>query len=78
MTERRITHPGEYAYSEEDTPTKPDNGDPDALAMARLYGDLNAWERRKVVSLLKAWSKCSLDQRVLIEAVAREFAPADS
>ena len=74
-----MTRPGSYAYTtEDDVPTRPDGGDPEALAMARLYGDLSSWEKRKVVALLKAWTKCSLDQRVLIEGIAREFAPQDS
>ena len=77
---RNETRPGGYALNpgEDEIPTRPEAVDPSTLIMVRVYEGLTALERRHVVALLKAWQKCTLDQRVIIEAVAREFAPPDS
>lgn len=74
-----MTNPGSYRYTaEDDIPTKRENTEPETLTLVRLYDHLNAAEKRRVVHLFKSWHKCSVDQQVIIEAIAREFAPADS
>jgi len=67
--------PGSYAAAPDDeTPTRPDNGDPVTIALIRLFGELGASDRKGAVSLLGNWARCTLDQRVIIEAISRELA----
>jgi hypothetical protein len=70
---RKPTDPGGFA--DDETPTSPASGiDPDALAIVRLVDGLKANDRKRARHVLEAWSVCSLDRRVLIEAMARELA----
>jgi hypothetical protein len=76
VTSRR---PAEYSYApEEEIPTKPEAVDPSALLIFRLCDTLAGPERQRVARLLKAWQKCTLDQQIILEALARELAPPDS
>ncbi len=71
--------PGSYSYTgEDDIPTKPEAVDPATLVIFRLCDSLGGPERKRVAALLKAWQKCTLDQQVILEALARELAPPDS
>lgn len=70
---RRNTDPGGFTAEEADT--QPSGGlDPDALAMVRLFDALKSNEKRSAVRLLQGWASCTIDRRVLIEALARELA----
>lgn len=73
---RKQTDPGGFTLDEqeEDTQPTPKTDSTDALYMARIYGQLGTMDRKRAVQLLESWSKCTLDQRVLIEALARELA----
>jgi hypothetical protein len=42
--------------------------------MVRLFDGLKSNEKHAAVRLLEGWAVCSLDRRVLIEALARELA----
>ncbi len=70
---RKATDPGGFAGDEEIT--RPTGGlDPDALAIVKLIDGLKSNERRRARRVLEGWAACSLDRRVLIEALARELA----
>jgi hypothetical protein len=70
---RKPTDPGGFA--DDEAPTTPSGGiDQDALAIVRLVDGLKANDRRRALRVLEAWSSCTLDRRVLIEAIARELA----
>ena len=77
---RHETKPGGYSVrpAEDDIPTKPEAVDPSTLLLVRLYEHLSGDERRRAVAFLKAWQKCTLDQQIILEALARELAPPDS
>ena len=59
----------------DDTPTSPSNPTPDASAaiLARLYGELCPLDRKRLALLVEAWYVASLDQRILLESLAREL-----
>jgi hypothetical protein len=62
------------SYSDE-PPTKPDNAtDPAALMIGRLFGELAPIDRRRLARLVEAWFTATLEQRILIESIAFEFA----
>lgn len=75
---RKQTDPGGFVLDEQEEPTQPSpkTDSTDALYMARIFGQLGTVDRKRAVSLLECWSRCTLDQRVLIEAMARELAGA--
>ena len=54
--------------------TRPDLSDDLVVRMAALFGSLKQADRDKAIKLIGAWAGCSLDRRVLIEALARELA----
>ncbi len=73
---RGLGHPGPCAAQpaeQDEIPTRPDAVDPETLSLVRLFGDLGALDRKRAIRVLSAWSKCSLDRRVLIEALCREL-----
>ncbi len=75
---RKPTEPGGFEPPgsvgiEDDIPTRPEGIDPVTLQLVRLFGDLNKVDRRRAAMLLENWSKCTLDRRVLIEALSREL-----
>lgn len=70
---RKRTDPG--GFGEDEVTTSPTSGlDPDALAMVRLFDGFKSNEKHSAVRLLEGWAACSIDRRVLIEALARELA----
>ncbi len=74
----RSLTPGAGKYtSEDDVPTRPDgNLDPDLLKLVRIVSDMPPVNKRRFVRMVEAYSKLSLDDRVLAEemtcALARE------
>ena len=70
---RTPTNPG--GFCDDEAPTSPGGGlDPDALAMVRLFDNLNANEKHDAVCLLEGWVACTVDRRVLLRALAGELA----
>jgi hypothetical protein len=65
---------------EDDEPTKPEASSVSqaTLMIARLFDGLDGHQKARLAALVKAWSKCTLDQQVILEALARELAPPDS
>lgn len=73
VPQRKRTDPGGFA--DDEATTSPAGGlDPDALAMVRLFDGFKSNEKHAAVRLLEGWAACTLDRRVLIEALARELA----
>ena len=60
-------------YEGDEEPTKPDAKDAHAVLLARLYGELAPLDRKRLAKLVEAWYVASLEQRILIEAIAMEF-----
>jgi hypothetical protein len=44
------------------------------VVLARIHGEIAALDRARLARLVEAWYASSLNQRVLIESVALEFA----
>jgi hypothetical protein len=72
---RTPTSPGGFTLDPDEELT-PVEGRPDAGAvlLTRIYLQLSAPDRQRAVQLLTNWAGCTLDRRVLIEAMARELA----
>lgn len=59
----------------DDEPTRPDGiAAPETLALVRVYGGLRPEARRHLSKLVEAWASCSLENRITVEAVARQLA----
>jgi hypothetical protein len=67
----------EYAFGpDDDEPTLPGNVSTDdrGATLQRLYANLTAEERRKLLLLADAWWNCDATDRVVLEAIAQRFA----
>ncbi len=62
---------GEYALSgadQDDVPTRPNGAvDPDLLKLVRIVSDMPPVNKRRFVRMVEAYSRLSLDERVLSE-----------
>ncbi len=64
--------PPEGGWDPDETPTRPDHRiNPETLDLVRLIGELSTVERRRLTRLIKWWSVCGIDRRVMIEELAR-------
>lgn len=63
-------------YPEDEIKTKPDAAptDPTALVLVRIHGELCDLDRKRLARLVENWYSVCLNQRVVIESVASEFA----
>ena len=78
MTDRKQTAPGGWQspagpVDPDDIPTSPGSIAPTTAALAVLFGDLTLAERDRFVRMAQAWRGATLDQQVLLEALAREL-----
>ena len=78
-TPRKQTDPGGFVLDMQDELT-PTEGMPDTetIAVMRICGGMSKPDRMRAVQLLANWAVCTLDRRVLVEAMTREFAAGES
>lgn len=63
------------AFPRDEPPTRPDGlADPGAALFLRCYASSSPLDRKKLVRLIERWFTGSPNQRVLLEAIADEFA----
>ena len=75
-----IKGPGMYgkrpgpALDPDDEPTKPDASvDLDAIRVVHTLATMARPERARAVAMLEAYAKCTTENRVTVEAVARQL-----
>jgi hypothetical protein len=60
---------------DDEEPTRPNaSTDPTAVVLAQVHSQLCELDRKRLAKLVEAWHASSMNQRVIIEHVAMEFA----